>query len=42
MKKSINRFIKEFNRDIDILTGHGEKTDTEEAKKMLRYFLRYL
>ncbi len=42
MKKSINRFIKEFNRDIDILTGHGDKTDTEEAKKMLRYFLKYL
>lgn len=42
MKKSIEKFIKNFHQNMTIYSGHGKKTTVNEAKEMLKGWLNYL
>ncbi len=42
MKKSIHKFINNYNKKTMIYPGHGAGTDTNSAKRMLKPWLNFL
>ena len=42
MKTSIKKFIKNYNKDSIIYSGHGPSTNTADAKRVLKMYLNYL
>ncbi|MCV6608691.1 MAG: MBL fold metallo-hydrolase [Campylobacterales bacterium] len=42
MKKSIERFITTFKKDLPIYSGHGNPTSVEQAKEFLPSWLKFI